>query len=645
MRGIFTTKLTHYPGSVAAMQALLRAPSLALAGLIAVAAAALVLAGRGIPTPWILVDELLHAQLARGLRAGDGYSVRGHGLTVSWTYPALLAPFAWSYGAMKAVNAVVVALTAVPVFLWMRRLVSPITALAAAVLTLLLPSMLFSSTLMLENLFLPLFVTACFLCALAIERPTLTLQFSAFAAIALASATRVQGLLLVPVFALAAVATRRARALLPSLVVCAVVSVAAVTKLAVGGLGVYEQHRAAHYTAGAIATWLLRSTGELSLAAAIVPVAALLALRPRLLRERVFLAVAASATAALVCLAAVAAAWEPHGIKERYMAPAFPLLLMALVVWVERGARPRPWWAIALPAALAVSLPLGRLFASPSLLGNGWGVLPFERAGLTTARVLVVLGAAAAAALFLYAPRLAVVGVAVFLAASTAVVYSTIRGRARTVLVLSGLRDRDWIDDAGVHAVTYINATNFEQEARAGRWFEEWVPVWETEFWNHSALTVLSLGDPEPAPFFQQIGALDWRNGLITNGGGVRYAFTDSRFRLAGRELAREGRFILWKAAQPLRFSTVAEGLYADATTTGLAAYSCWTECPRRVRVTADDPHARAVIGPFAPLGAAGGRIVGIQRAQSVGVLSAPRAPFRIEVHARPGSHVTFAAA
>ena len=105
---------------------LLRAPSLVLAALVAVAAAVLALAGRGIPTPWILIDELLHAELARGLRAGDGYSVRGHGIWVSWTYPALLAPFAWSYGAMKVVNSVVIALTAVPVYLWARRLVSPL---------------------------------------------------------------------------------------------------------------------------------------------------------------------------------------------------------------------------------------------------------------------------------------------------------------------------------------------------------------------------------------------------------------------------------------------------------------------------------------------------------------------------------------
>ncbi len=164
-----------------------RAAPFALAGLVVAAAVVLAVLGRGIATPWILIDELLHAELARTLRAGDGYSVRGHGLSVSWTYPALLAPLAWSYAWLKVLNAVVIALTAVPVYLWGRRLVGAWPAALAAALTLLLPSMLFSSTLMLENLFLPLFVTACLACALALERPTLGRQAAALELIALAA--------------------------------------------------------------------------------------------------------------------------------------------------------------------------------------------------------------------------------------------------------------------------------------------------------------------------------------------------------------------------------------------------------------------------------------------------------------------------
>src|SRR5207302_7599520 len=171
-----------------------RAAPFVLAGFVLAAAIVLALLGRGIATPWILIDELLHGELARGLRSGDGYSVRGHGMSVSWTYPALLAPVAWSYGWIKVLNAVVIALTAVPVYLWAQRHTSELSALAAAALTLLLPSMLFSSTLMLENLFLPLFVTACLLIALALERPTIGRQVAALGVIGLAAATRVEGL-------------------------------------------------------------------------------------------------------------------------------------------------------------------------------------------------------------------------------------------------------------------------------------------------------------------------------------------------------------------------------------------------------------------------------------------------------------------
>jgi hypothetical protein len=612
---------------------LLRAPSLALAVLVGAAAAALTLAGRGIPTPWILIDELLHAELARGLRAGDGYSVRGHGITVSWTYPALLAPFAWSYAAMKTVNAIVIALTAVPVFLWARRLVSPISALAAAALTLLLPSMLFSTTLMLENLFLPLFVTSCFLCALALERPTLAWQAAALAAIALTATTRVQGLLLVPIFAVAAVIVRRVRAVAPALTVCVAASIAIVARLAVGGLGVYEQHRAAHYSAGGIVVWLVRSAGELSLAAGIVPLAALLALRPRIERERAFVAVTAAATVALVCLAAVAAVWEPHGIKERYMAHALPLLLIAFVVWIERGARPRPWWAIAIPAALAAALPLGRLFREPSLLGNGWTLLPFDRAGLTAARILLVAGAVGATALFLLAPRLAVVGVAVFLAASTAVVYSTIRNQSRAVLALSGLRERDWVDQA-VHApVTYLNATAFEPEHSEGRWFEQWVPVWQTEFWNRDALNVLTFGATEPTPLFQRHGAFDRRTGRIS-GGSTRYVLVDPRFTPVGRRVATSGRLALYRAAEPLRLASAIEGLHLDGTTSGVASFTAWAG--RGTMVVETDGPARLVARPLHS-GAAVARSL-----DGVATFTAPRPPFRVDVRAAPGTHVTF---
>jgi hypothetical protein len=610
-----------------------RAPSLALAGLVTLAAALLALAARGIPTPWIFIDELLHSELARGLRDGDGYSVRGHGVTVSYLYPALLAPFAWSYGAMKTVNAVVIALTAVPVFLWARRLVSEWTALGAAALTLLLPSMLFSSTLMLENLFLPLFVTACFLCALALERPRPAYQVAALLAIGLASATRVQGLLLVPVFVASAFTVRRWREVTPALFICALVSAGVVVKLASGGLGVYEGHRGAHYSAGALAGWLVRSAGELSLAVGIVPAAALLAVRATTLRERAFVAVAAWTTGALLVLATVAASWQPPGMKERYMLGAFPLLLIAFAVWLERGAPRRR--LVAVPAFLAAVLPLGRLFHEPSLLGNAWAVLPFERAGLNAARVLLVVGAVAAVALAVTAPRLAAAGVALFLLVSTGVVYSTIRDRSRAVLASSGLTAKDWLDRAGARDVTFVNTTAYEQETAEGRTFEQWAPVWTTEFWNRSFAGVLTLANAlEPAPFFQRTATLDWATGRIS-AGAAPYALFDRRFRPVGTRVAETPRLALYRVGGELRLASVVEGVHADGTTTGLAAYTCWASCNAALAVRAADPSATVTRGTFEALPGGGGKIATATR-------GIPAAPFRVEVRARPGSRVIF---
>jgi hypothetical protein len=362
-------------------------------------------------------------------------------------------------------------------------------AVAAAAL---IPSLLFSGELMLENLFFPLFLMACLAIAPALEEPTLARQGFAVGAIALATATRVQGLLLFAV---------------------------------------------------------------------------------------------------LVGLSAVAASWEPQGLKERYTFYVAPLLLLALVVWIERGAVAR-WWAAVVLAALVCALPLGRLFREPSLLGNAWGLLPFERAGLTAARILVVdaVGAVGACALFLFAPRLALAGVALFLAASTLVVYSTIRNQSRAVLALSGLQDKTWL---GAGPAVYLNATNFEQEARIGHSFEEWVPAWHT------------------------------------------------RFVPAGGPLTRQGRLALWDVSQPLRFVAVTEGVFADATTTGVAAYSRWSGSGH-VAVTTSAP-ARITLGRFAPLPDGGGRVVGgTTTTASTVTLSTPPAPFRVEVRAPAGTHVTF---
>jgi hypothetical protein len=236
--------------------------------------------------------------------------------------------------------------------------------------------------------------------------------------------------------------------------------------------------------------------------------------------------------------------------------------------------------------------------------------------------------------LFLFAPRLALVGVALFLVVSTAVVYSTIRSQSRAVLALSGLGVRNWVDRAVDAPVTYLNATAFQPERLEGRYFEEWVPVWETEFWNRDPLNVLTLGITEPTPLFQRPGSLDLRTGRITGVGGP-YVLVDPRFTPVGVRLATSGRLALYRAVEPLRFVSAVQGVHADGTTTGTATFTAWSG-RGAVTVRTDAP-ARFVA---APLGSTPTTLP--RRLEGAVTFTAPKSPFRVEVHAAPGTHVAF---
>ena len=88
--------------------------------------------GLGVPSPWILPDEIVYSELAKSIAAGDRPSIRGVP-TFGWgeVYPTLIAP-AWivfddpvrAYRAALAINALVMSLVAVPAYLLARLFVS-----------------------------------------------------------------------------------------------------------------------------------------------------------------------------------------------------------------------------------------------------------------------------------------------------------------------------------------------------------------------------------------------------------------------------------------------------------------------------------------------------------------------------------------
>src|SRR6266699_3026923 len=151
-----------------------------------------------------MIDELVYSDLARSVARGGGLAIRGeHTRAYGLLYPILIAP-AWlahsmarTYELAKAINALLVTLAGVPFYLWARRLVTPGYALVALGLFLLLPAQLYAGTLMTENAFLPAFLLAALAFASALEHPTPARQALALGAIVLASAIRIQGLVLV----------------------------------------------------------------------------------------------------------------------------------------------------------------------------------------------------------------------------------------------------------------------------------------------------------------------------------------------------------------------------------------------------------------------------------------------------------------
>jgi hypothetical protein len=183
---------------------------LIFAGVVLMAMVVRLVLARRIVTPWIMVDELIHSDLAKSFADGGNFQLRDAASPLNnLAYPALIAP-AWiaqsvetAYGFAKAINVLVMVLAAIPVFFWGKRLMSQGYALLATVLVLLMPSYLYTGMLMTENAFFTAFVSACFVIAVTLERPTLLRQALVLVAIGIVVAVRPQGLVLLPIYATA----------------------------------------------------------------------------------------------------------------------------------------------------------------------------------------------------------------------------------------------------------------------------------------------------------------------------------------------------------------------------------------------------------------------------------------------------------
>jgi hypothetical protein len=573
----------------------------AVALLVGVSTALRLYAGTRIDGLWIAPDEMIYASLGQSLwETGELRIYGGPAALYSLVYPALaglplvLLGVEDGYVALKAVQALLMSLTAVPVYLWARRLTTTGWALVAAALTLAPAGLVYSGLIMTEVAFYPAVAVAAWAIAAALERPTLLRQGMLVGAVVLAAATRLQGLVLVPVvltaLLLAALLERDARLPLrfwPALAGLAVPALAwGAWRVAADGwsavLGSYSAAAEAGYTFGESTRFVVYHLADVLLITAFFPLCAvaLLAWDAFAGREpsravRAYVAVALSLVAWLVVEVGVFASEHVVRLAERDLIGVAPVLFVGFAAWLGRGAeRPRVRTSVVALAALALvlALPLGR-FVVEAAIPDAFMVVPLvwvdERYAEPDAVELAVWsGAAVAALLLVLLPRRALVVfpavVLVALAYASVAATREVSQRANwdQRYFLGG--ERGWVDRVADGPVAYL----YHGE-------RYWNGLWQTLFWNRSIRRVyvpeginLQPGLPVTVVRIEHDGRFVRPDGtevperlLVASNG---QAFEGTRVSGITQRFLEESGLTLWRLQPPPRISSFTRGIRAE---------------------------------------------------------------------------------
>ena len=622
-----------------------------LATIVVVSSGLRLVAVRGMPAPFIFVDELIYSELARSLADGGGYAVRGEPTSgYSLLYPLLVAPayaledLVTAHGAAQSLNAVVMSLAALPAYALARRVAGSGLALLVAAGAVAVPSMAYTGTITTESLFYPVALAVALALVRYLERPDVARTAVLVGALGLAFGVRSQALGFVPAVVTAPLLLallRRDRAevrrVVPVAAVLGALALAVVGLQAVRGrspldlLGTYSVVGESGYDVGQVLRFWLWQTQELVLYVAVVPLAALVVLlaRARSAAPRVQEHLAATVAIgiwSLVVVGTFTSRFASDRVQDRYVFFLAPLLLVGLAAWVGAGA-PRPRW-LALGASLVslllvVSFPYGRFLAEPAK-SDTLGLLPLWSVDddLSWLAPWTIVGFAGVAmlALFLLVPRrqalLVPLAVVVAWAALGQVVWRGEKGFrvASAGALFQGIRsvERGWIDaavpDGGEVVVLWTgNADRFT--------------VNQNEFFNRRVGRVFYTDQPTPGDLPEepvQVGD----DGVYRDAQGVPvrapYALLDQTVVPLGDVVAQDEALgmTLWRLAGPLSQTTSITGLYPNDTWSGPTVTWRRRSCrpgvlradlhsdpalhttPQRVRAVTDGARAAVVFPP-----------------------------------------------
>jgi hypothetical protein len=559
--------------------------------------------GGRIAAPWIMVDELIYSELGKSFGTHGEFLVRGVPSSgYGFVYPVLIAPafrafggVPTAYAAAKITNAVVMSLTAVPAYFLARRLLTPWLSLLAAALAVLIPSMLYTGTLMTENAFYPLFVLATLLLVLTLERPTPLRQVALLAICGLCFATRAQAIALFGAALLAPVLhgwierdlRQRLRRFTTLYGITAVGGALAIAGTLARGrsplslLGAYRAATDQGYSVSEVARYLLWHVAELDLYVGVIGFAALLAmwLAPRSASAgaRAFAAATLPITVLLLAEVAIFASRQSFRIEERndfYVAPFAVIAMLGLASRDDIVPKAR---RALLPAALVagilpVAIPFAR-FVKPSAVSDTLGLLPWwwlQDQGIHFGALrLVALGASLVAALaFVVLPRRAALVfpalVALYFVLSTAVAENGRHGirQASVGGLWAGIRmpHPDWIDRRLGSDASVSFLWHYTGETR---------PLWNNEFFNRSVGTVYTVDGPDPADGgLPETPVHESGDGTLKTATGAtpRVGYAVSYVDIAGKRLARDAQIGLglYRVDGPMVVLTRVRGLYPN---------------------------------------------------------------------------------
>lgn len=566
-----------------------RAALIALGALVAVSTVARILLGRQVPAPFFFMDELGYEQMANSLARHGSIALFGQtGSAYAPLYSLVLAPIyaltraaPHAYLWAKVANALLMSLSAIPAYAVARFVLSRPRALGVAALSLIAPLMFYSNLEVSENLAYPLFLVAVWAMLRALHDPRPLNDALLLAAIALASAARLQNVALLPAALTAALAialiqpdgsrrraparTVRTHSLLFGAAATACVAVLVRTAVNGGSLplaGRYAALGRVRPSVGRVLQLTVQHLAAFDLTVGVIPfagalVAAYAVVRFGFPRRPLLFGAAATATAFWLFLEVGydAAAFDRDYVQrlgqqipqdasrfhERYLIYLVPLFLIALVGGL-RAARPRlQGRAHVAAAAAAALLPLAipfSTFVNDTTVAESFGLQVFSKNVQGTvlpfgqARLIAFVVAALFALAYLYAflrprPSFAVVMTALLFVIFSSVVRIRLIGASQTIAIPAG--HARWVDDAvGSADAILVNGVGGQRAA-----------ILETAFDNLTITrSYYACSAALQSGFGEQPLSVDG-SGRVRGGLRARYVVAPTSLGVRGRVIAR----------------------------------------------------------------------------------------------------------